>query len=73
MSGLMLLPPSKDKCQLCATKHEKHYPHNQQSMYYHMIFKNKYGRYPTWDDAMKHCSNEMKTAWKEELKMKGVG
>ena len=68
--GMFLLPPAKDKCQMCATKHEEHYPHNQQSLYYQMVFFNRHGKYPTWNDAMQHCSNEMQKAWKEELKKK---
>ena len=64
---MFLLPPPQDACQICATEHEKHYPHNKESLYYQMVFFNQHGRYPTWDDAMLHCSKEMRKAWREEL------
>lgn len=62
-----LLPPAPDLCQKCATKHDSHEPHNQESMYWHTWFENEYGRVPTWEDAMAHCSDEIKEFWRFEL------
>lgn len=70
--GLALLPPASDTCQECATKHDPHHPHNRESLYYQMAFKIKHGRWPTWDDAMTHCSEDTKELWKKELKQHGV-
>lgn len=67
-----LLPPRSDLCQECAAKHEPEMPHNQKSLYYQMAFKIQHGRYPTWVDAMAHCSDEMKVMWIEELRKYGV-
>ena len=67
-----VLPPAPDKCQICAVKHEPEIPHNAQSLYYQMTFNGMVGRAPTWADAMAHCSEEMKAAWKRELTQKNA-
>lgn len=66
--GLFLLPPRPDVCQACATNHEPEDPHNQQSLYYQYWFYAQSGRWPTWDDAMAHCSDRVKKLWKAALK-----
>lgn len=67
--GVMtLLPPAPGLCQICATDHEPHLPHNKQSLYYQMAFKIEHGREATWADALAHCSDEMKDLWVEALK-----
>lgn len=70
--GMMLLPPPPDCCQICAVKHEPHMPHNAQSFFYQFRFNIEHGRAATWVDAMAHCSEEMKSHWKEALAEKGV-
>lgn len=67
-----LLPPSKEACPICATKHEPDQAHNAQSLYYHYRFHARYGRWPTWADAVAHCSPEMKAAWTQRIKDRGV-
>ena len=62
-----ILPPKPDVCQECATDHKPDQPHNQQSLYYRCYFKAKYGRWPTWEDAMAHCEEQIKRLWREEL------
>jgi hypothetical protein len=59
-------------CPDCATKHEPNWPHNQQSLFYQYKFYNEYGRWPTWEDAMAHCDDEMKAFWSENLRKLGV-
>jgi len=71
-AGMYMLSPPQGHCQVCATKHDPRMPHNKQSMYYSVLFQNTYGRYPTWLDAMAHCSKEMQDAWKAELEKHGV-
>jgi len=71
-SGLALMPPKPDVCQECATKHEPHHPHNKESLYYQMAFKIKHNRWPSWNDAMAHCSNLIKKVWKQELESMGI-
>ena len=68
----MSLPCAPDVCQECAVKHDPEMPHNQQSLYYQYKFYQKHGRWPTWEDALAHCSTEMQDAWKESLKKRGI-
>ena len=67
-----LLPPPLDYCQTCAVQHEPHEPHNQQSLFYHYVFFNEHGRWPTWADAMAHCTEEVQALWTAELANFGV-
>jgi len=69
---MMLLPPPKDRCQECATKHEPELPHNAQSLYYGVAFKIVHGVDPTWGNALEHCTPEMRAMWERELLARGV-
>jgi hypothetical protein len=64
---MLLMKPPKSTCPICATKHEAQMPHNQQSIYYQYRFYGVRGRWPTWADAVAHCSDEMQAYWKEQL------
>lgn len=66
-SGAFMLPPPADCCQECAKKHEPEMPHDALSLPYQYSFANKNGRWPTWADAVAHCTPEMQAAWKDEL------
>lgn len=68
----MLLPPAPDKCQECAAEHEPEQAHNADSLYYKMWFKKQYDRFPTWKDAIEHCSPEIKAFWIGELKKHNI-
>ena len=63
LGGFDLMPPAEGICPECATKHEPEFPHK---------FYNEHGRWPTWKDAMEHCSEEMKKLWTNELKSRGI-
>ena len=67
-----LMPPHEGTCSECATDHDPKLPHNQQSLFYQYKFYNEHGRWPVWEDAMAHCSEEMKAFWRSELKKLGV-
>lgn len=54
-------------CPACATDHEPELPHNLQSLTYQYKFYDEHGRWPTWDDAMSHCTDEVKTLWFEAM------
>ena len=64
---MTLLPPAPGKCQACATDHEPELPHNQESLYWHYWFYGQHGRWPTWDDAMAHCFDEVRDLWKQAM------
>lgn len=67
-----LMKPKSGVCQECAVNHDPTHPHNQQSLAYQYDFYGKHGRWPTWKDAMEHCSDEMKALWIKALTEKGV-
>lgn len=67
-----LLPPRPDLCQTCAVKHNPELPHNATSFYYQTKFNMDHGRAATWEDAMAHCTPEMKETWIEVLNQRGV-
>lgn len=72
VGSFALLPPAPDVCQCCAVKHDPAQAHNQQSLYYQYWFYGQNGRWPTWADAMAHCSEEIKAKWIEGLRAAGV-
>ena len=59
-------------CPICSTEHPEELPHNPQSLAYQYRFYDANGRFPTWRDAMSHCSDEVKEAWTSILAEKGV-
>ena len=72
LKKFILLPPRPDLCQTCAARHAPQDPHDPDGLYYQVQFYQEYGRYPTWRDAMAHCSAEVKAAWITELVRAGV-
>ena len=70
MNELTLLPPAKGLCPECAIRHDECQPHNAQSLYY--AFNLQHGRSPTWADAMRHCSEEVKASWTRYLEGLGI-
>lgn len=68
----ILLPPAKDKCQICAVKHEPEQPHDANSLYYKMLFRKENDRWPTWKDALEHCSPDIQSVWIHQLKAHGI-
>lgn len=63
----MLLPPAPDKCPICAVDHPADQPHDAQSLYYQYRFRAVRGRWPTWADAIAHCTADVQAAWREQL------
>jgi len=70
-SGMFLAPPKKGTCQQCATEHEEWEPHNL-CLYYHYHFYSQHGHFPTWVDAMAHCTDEIKKSVIEVLNEHGI-
>ena len=65
---MLLMPPTPGTCPACAVKHAAHEPHNAQSLYYQYRFYGLRGRWPTWADAVAHCSIETREAWETALR-----
>lgn len=72
VGDFLLLPPASDLCQECAIRHKKDQPHDKNSLYYQILFYGLYGRYPTWEDALRHCRADVRSAWEMELRKRGV-
>ena len=68
---MQLLPPRPGVCPICATDHAPELPHNAAAMYYQYRFYGVRGRWPTWADAVAHCTAEMKAHWERELRARG--
>lgn len=58
----MLMGPREGVCEECAAEHPDYMPHSAQSLYYQYRFYQQNGRWPTWNDAMAHCSERVKAA-----------
>ena len=67
MAQMTLMKPAPGLCQECAVDHDPRLPHDKTSFYYIFKFNMENGREPTWDDAMAHCTDEMKSSWKEAM------
>lgn len=60
------------QCPDCAAMHTPEQPHNQQSLFYQYSFMEKNGRWPTWADALAHCTPELRKQWVEALAEHGI-
>ena len=58
----MLLPAAPGKCSECAIDHTPDMPHDNRSLFYQYSFYKQHGRWPLWEDAMKHCAENVKEA-----------
>ena len=72
LGGFDLMPPAEDTCPECGVQHEPEFPHNKESLFYQHKFYNEHGRWTTWEDAMGHCSEEMKELWIDGMKSRGI-
>lgn len=73
-TAFYIMPPdtSDGKCPECAVLHAPEQPHNQQSLVYQYGFYARHNRWPTWSDAMTHCTEETRNEWKAELQKRGA-
>ena len=68
---MMLLPPKEGVCPVCAASHQPHEAHNAQSLYYRYRFFRLHDRWPTWADAIAHCSPAVIMVWRCQLEEMG--
>ncbi len=64
--------PPPGACPECAVKHDPGQPHDQASLAYRYKFYDQHGRWPSWEDAMAHCSEDVKALWVAQLRRLGV-
>lgn len=67
LAPFRLLPTAPGVCPECARDHQPGQPHDAQSLTYQYDFYGKHGRWPTWVDAMAHCSDAMREIWTRAL------
>lgn len=67
-----MLPAAPGRCPECATAHPPEQPHNYRSFFYRYRFYQEHGRWPTWNDAMTHCSPGIQRQWRKGLSEIGV-
>lgn len=70
--AIKVTAPSPGSCPVCATVHDPKDPHDRNSLYYQNRFHRSNKRFPTWADAMAHCSAGRRAEWKEKLLKQGV-
>ena len=64
--------PGPGSCKLCATVHTPDQPHDRDSLYYQNWFRRRYKRFPTWADAMAHCTDKVKAEYTVKLAERGI-
>lgn len=64
--------PVPGTCKICATVHKPDQPHDRDSLYYQNWFRKRYKRFPTWGDAMAHCTAVTRAMWKAKLSERGI-
>lgn len=67
-----IFPPLRGACPKCGAYHPPEQPHNRESLYYQMRFRQRYGRFPTWEDAIAHCSDAVKAEWRGLFEANGI-
>lgn len=72
MDDVLILPWQPGACRYCATVHGPADPHDKNSLYYQHRFRTDHGRYPTWADAMEHCSEITKAHYRALLAERGI-
>lgn len=72
MERIRIIAPKPGACRVCAAKHDPEMPHEKNSLYYQMRFQQKHGRFPTWEDAMAHCSENVKAEQRRKLNEAGI-
>lgn len=72
LEGWTILPAPEGTCPVCATQHDPEDAHNAQSLFYQYTFFGAHDRWPTWEDAMSHCTEDRKKMWREELTLRGI-
>lgn len=72
INRVCIAPPVRGSCPICACVHREGEPHNRESLYYQMKFRQENGRFPTWNDATAHCTPQVRAAFKEEMRRHGI-
>lgn len=69
--SIIIAPPRPGVCKLCALPHPPGQPHNPNSLYYQIRFRQIHGRFPTWTDAAQHCGKGAQSGGREGSQLEG--
>lgn len=69
---IRIYAPGPRACPICAAKHAADQPHDRDSLYYQNRFFMRHRRFPTWEDAMTHCSEKVKIEFTALLAKRGI-
>lgn len=69
---LLPVDTSGGACSQCARPHEPDMPHDRESLAYQYSFYAEHDRWPTWLDAMAHCTQHVQATWVKALLTHGV-
>ena len=69
---IKITAPRPGTCWMCATVHKPGQPHDRDSLYYQNRFFQRHKRFPTWSDAMAHCTEEVKAEYTAILAKRGI-
>lgn len=61
----------KEICPICGHRHTADRPHLVTSAKYQALHLKKYGRYASWEDALRYCPEEVKNSYINAIKMIG--
>lgn len=72
MEEIRITAPGPGTCPICATIHDERDPHDRDSLYYQNRFYKAHKRFPSWLDAMRHCTDMTKAVWVDKLNKRGI-
>jgi len=59
-------------CSQCGRDHDPDQPHDKMTLAYKYAFYAEHDRWPTWADAMAHCTPEVQAQWRDALRGHGI-
>lgn len=69
---LMPVDTRDGQCSQCGIIHDPDAPHNRSTLAYQYSFYAEHDRWPSWADAMAHCTPEVRAGWETRLRLLGV-
>lgn len=69
---IKIAAPGPRTCRICATAHRPEQPHDRDSLYYQNWFFKRYRHFPSWADAMAHCTEAVQAEFTATLAKRGI-
>jgi hypothetical protein len=72
-SGVKTIKPTTpNTCEQCGVSHAAGAPHNKATLQYQYWFFGKHGRWPSWKDAVAHCTPTVRAVELGRLRVLGI-